>query len=475
MRKKIVLAGIVTLVVMAGIFSIKAVSGEHTEQKVEEVTVARAEPLSIEWKTLVDINEPIKVAAALDDKKEKDTDYIIPKKYKELSIISIPKEKKNTEDESDEMVEIFKKKSDKSDVVGIGVKGSFVKVIETDKEWYKIKSGKITGYIRKEYVVTDMKAQKVLMDSKNLIVKIKSKTTELKGDNNKKAKVISNLQKGLEYPIIEVDRKWIKIERTLTVSGWVNVKDVEIDIHKEYLYTPEEYDDMIEQEWAKNAITYTLEETDLPKEGEAAEFLEYATQFLGNRYVWGGTSLKSGADCSGFVQAVFGNFGYSLSRTAAEQAHNGKAVKNNKLKPGDLVFYHTDKKNKDRISHVAIYIGNGKILHSANKTQGVVISKLGNPCAARRILNGKSLRQKSDVALNEKNTEETSKIQQPTTVNEITTTTAKVNNNVDNKSDDKVVETTIKKNDDNIVETTKEQVQTEKSTTKAEKEENETK
>lgn len=153
---------------------------------------------------------------------------------------------------------------------------------------------------------------------------------------------------------------------------------------------------MLEQEWAANAITYTLEETSLPKEGEAAEFLKYATQFLGNRYVWGGTSLTSGADCSGFTMSLFKKFGYSLSRTAAEQAHNGKAVKGNKLKPGDLVFYHTDRKNKNRISHVAIYIGDGKILHSANKTQGVIISRLGNPCVARRILSGKSVKKDKD-------------------------------------------------------------------------------
>ena len=153
---------------------------------------------------------------------------------------------------------------------------------------------------------------------------------------------------------------------------------------------------MLEQEWAANAITYTLEETSLPKEGEAAEFLKYATQFLGNRYVWGGTSLTSGADCSGFTMSLFKKFGYSLSRTAAEQAYNGKTVKSNKLKPGDLVFYHTDRKNKNRISHVAIYIGDGKILHSANKTQGVIISRLGNPCAARRILSGKSVKKDKD-------------------------------------------------------------------------------
>ena len=276
--------------------------------------------------------------------------------------------------------------------------GSYVKILKKGKKFYQIKSDKITGYVKKENVVTGKKAKEVLIEAKDVIVKVKAKKTELRSEDNKKSKVLSNLQEKAEYPITDIskDKKWIKVERTSTMSGWVKTKDVTVKIHKEYLYTPEEYDDMLEQEWAANAITYTLEETSLPKEGEAAEFLKYATQFLGNRYVWGGTSLTSGADCSGFTMSLFKKFGYSLSRTAAEQAYNGKAVKSNKLKPGDLVFYHTDRKNKNRISHVAIYIGDGKILHSANKTQGVIISRLGNPCAARRILSGKSVKKDKD-------------------------------------------------------------------------------
>lgn len=261
------------------------------------------------------------------------------------------------------------------------------------KKFYQIKSDKITGYVKKENVVTGKKAKEVLIEAKDVIVKVKAKKTELRSEDNKKSKVLSNLQEKAEYPITDIrkDKKWIKVERTSTMSGWVKTKDVTVKIHKEYLYTPEEYDDMLEQEWAANAITYTLEETS-SKRRRSSRVLKYATQFLGNRYVWGGTSLTSGADCSGFTMSLFKNFGYSLSRTAAEQAHNGKAVKSNKLKPGDLVFYHTDRKNKNRISHVAIYIGDGKILHSANKTQGVIISRLGNPCAARRILSGKSVK-----------------------------------------------------------------------------------
>ena len=126
---------------------------------------------------------------------------------------------------------------------------------------------------------------------------------------------------------------------------------------------------------------------------------EYASKFLGNRYVWGGTSLTKGADCSGFVQSVFRHFGYRLNRTAAEQSRNGKSVSNNQLKPGDLLFYHTDRRQKNRISHVAIYIGNGKIIHAANRRAGIIISNMGNPCVARRILTGKKENKKEKTKI----------------------------------------------------------------------------
>ena len=94
---------------------------------------------------------------------------------------------------------------------------------------------------------------------------------------------------------------------------------------------------------------------------------DYAVQFVGNPYVYGGTSLTNGADCSGFVQSVYKNFGYSLSRTAASQAGDGKKVSLDSLQPGDLLFYHG-------YGHVAIYIGGGQVVHASNKATGIKIS-----------------------------------------------------------------------------------------------------
>ncbi|MCD8104354.1 MAG: C40 family peptidase, partial [Lachnospiraceae bacterium] len=94
----------------------------------------------------------------------------------------------------------------------------------------------------------------------------------------------------------------------------------------------------------------------------------YALQFVGNPYVYGGTSLTNGADCSGFVQSVFAHFGIYLSRTAAAQATNGTSISTSELQAGDLLFYSSD---GSTIDHVAIYIGSGMIVHAANSTRGI--------------------------------------------------------------------------------------------------------
>ncbi len=109
----------------------------------------------------------------------------------------------------------------------------------------------------------------------------------------------------------------------------------------------------------------------------------YACQFVGNPYVYGGTSLTNGADCSGFVMSVFANFGISLPHEAAAQSGYGSAVDASSLQPGDLVFYS----NGSGISHVAIYIGNGSIVHAANESSGICYGSLNynTPVAYRRL------------------------------------------------------------------------------------------
>lgn len=122
----------------------------------------------------------------------------------------------------------------------------------------------------------------------------------------------------------------------------------------------------------------------------AESIIDYAKRFLGVKYVWGGTTTK-GFDCSGYVKYVFDHFDISLSRTSTAQAKNGSYVKKADLLPGDLVFFDTNG-GKNKINHVGIYIGGGKMIHSSSSHKGVVISDIDSGfyaktyMTARRVL-----------------------------------------------------------------------------------------
>ena len=128
---------------------------------------------------------------------------------------------------------------------------------------------------------------------------------------------------------------------------------------------------------ALESIQQTVEDTKkkIAEEAEAKrlakrqEVVNFALQFEGNPYVYGGTSLTNGADCSGFVMSVFANFGYSLPRVAAAQCDASTKKDISQLEPGDLVFY-----GSGYIDHVALYIGDGKIIHASNAATGIKIS-----------------------------------------------------------------------------------------------------
>ncbi len=127
----------------------------------------------------------------------------------------------------------------------------------------------------------------------------------------------------------------------------------------------------------------TAPETEAPSySSTGSQVVNFATQFVGNPYVWGGTSLTNGADCSGFTQSVFANFGISIPRTAAAQASSGTPVSLSDIQAGDLLFYS----NGSGIGHVTIYMGNGQVVHASNSNTGIIISDYGyrTPVSARR-------------------------------------------------------------------------------------------
>ena len=104
---------------------------------------------------------------------------------------------------------------------------------------------------------------------------------------------------------------------------------------------------------------------------EQKEVVSYALKYVGNKYRYGGSSLTKGTDCSGFTMAVYKKFGYSLYHNAYQQLKETKTVKMKNIRPGDLIFYGSSKKS---CSHVALYIGNGKVVHASTESTGIVVS-----------------------------------------------------------------------------------------------------
>ena len=159
---------------------------------------------------------------------------------------------------------------------------------------------------------------------------------------------------------------------------------------KEETVTAPEEDTSVMEPSEGTIVTIPSEDTSSGTISVASEQIaEYALRFVGNPYKYGGTSLTNGADCSGFVQSVYAHFGYSISRTSKEQARNAGymdvALKESDLQPGDLIFYAN---SQGVVYHVALYIGNGKVVHAANSKSGIIVSEYTymKPYKARRVV-----------------------------------------------------------------------------------------
>ncbi len=128
---------------------------------------------------------------------------------------------------------------------------------------------------------------------------------------------------------------------------------------------------VIKKNTSKPKVSKTSKKDDKDSSSLREEICAYALQFKGNPYVYGGTSLTKGTDCSGFTQSVFKSKGIKLPRTAREQAKGGKSVPLNDIQPGDLIFYTKN----DQINHVALYIGKKEVVHASSPKSGIKISK----------------------------------------------------------------------------------------------------
>ena len=310
---------------------------------------------------------------------------------------------------------------------------------ETSNGWYKIKSGNCTGYIKAEYFVTGNKAQSRALDNGYVFANVTATGVHVREKSSTKSDIVTNVYRNEDYSIrkYSADGKWVKIKIADGVSGWVSADFVKVSVDMDTAVTMKEEKAIKKAQRQKekaarkaaqaaakakaqaqqraseeeeigeaqprqntntnsNSNTYTAQKTTRQQttqapqnndtqtsSGGASAVVAYAKQFLGNPYVYGGSSLTNGTDCSGFTMSVYAHFGYGLSRSSYTQVNNGRAVSMSSLQPGDLLFY---KYGGSTISHVAIYIGGGQIIHASTEETGIIISGMGSPCAARRII-----------------------------------------------------------------------------------------
>ena len=337
----------------------------------------------------------------------------------------------------EDYVNVRKKPNAKSKRVGKIYNNCGARIVETTKSgWYKIVSGNCRGYIKAEYFVTGKKAQSNALDNGYVFANVKDSGVHVRKSANTKGSIVTNVYHNENYVIKKFsdDGKWVKVKIGEGVSGWVSSDYVKVSVDMETAITNAEEKAKIKaqkeqeererqaqlaaeaeqnnqsdnnDELAQNSNvnannnsnnsnnTYTPPKTNTPKPTSkpsygnasgsgASAVVAYAKQFLGNPYVYGGSSLTNGTDCSGFTMSVYAHFGYSLNRSSYTQVYNGRAVSMSALLPGDLLFY---KYNSSTISHVAMYIGGGQIIHASTPSTGIIISGMGSPCAARRIIN----------------------------------------------------------------------------------------
>ena len=215
---------------------------------------------------------------------------------------------------------VRKEPNSKGDIIGKMVKNSGCEILEEANGWYKIKSGSVTGYVSKEFILTGDDAVEVALKEADLRVVVKSDgNLNVRQEPNTSSKVVDKISTDERYDVEEQLTGWIKIYVGTDEDG----KDI-------YGYISSEYAEV------RYALLEAVEFTPVTAATKLrTEICNYALQFLGNPYRWGGTSLTRGADCSGFTRAVYAHFGYGLTHSSRAQAGSGRSISSSEMQPGD--------------------------------------------------------------------------------------------------------------------------------------------
>lgn len=271
---------------------------------------------------------------------------------------------------------------DNSDWIGKLYSDSAAQVLEYLDGWTKIRSGCAEGYVPSEALITGEEAKAHAREYENNTVTVTAYVLNVRDGQGTDADILTQIEMDEQYEVTgdPVDG-WYPV-KVGDIDGWVSGSYVTCETSYSYGETKEEEEARIAEEKAREeearaAAAAQTASAEAAATGQAV--IDYACQFIGNPYVWGGTSLTDGADCSGFVQSVYAHFGISLPRTTYDMVNSGYAVSYEEALPGDLILYD---------GHVGLYMGDGNIVNAMNEADGIgICSATYAPIiAVRRVL-----------------------------------------------------------------------------------------
>ena len=275
-----------------------------------------------------------------------------------------------------------------SDIVGKIYNGAVAQVLSVtgeDHDWFQIVSGNVEGYIKAEFFLYGDAAAEVIDQYVTRYANVIADRLNVREQPSTESKRIGYIDNGERVQLLENQGEWLRVQYTDGKEGYVSSQYVTIS--EEFVYGKtleeeakeqeerkilEERENVTEQEVSENVTIVVTEPVGTYSSNAElrSAIVNYAMQFLGNRYVHGESSLVTGTDCSGFTSLIYKEFGYSLSRTPSGQlSSNGRSIDYSQIQPGDIICYGKGGK----CTHVALYMGNGQIIHSANSRKGVVI------------------------------------------------------------------------------------------------------
>ena len=252
------------------------------------------------------------------------------------------------------------------EICGVIFKNCAVEILEEKDGWMKIESGGATGYVSAEYVTTGEKARKLALSSMKYMAEILTDSVDALYEPKEGADVITTFLKGERYDINGETKDWVEIEAVTELSGYVKEKQFTQDIS-------------LMKQFTSHLMVYQKLDRIL---------FEKHLNIMAALTSGGGKQLtaEGGVDCSGYTMCLYKRFGVQLPEFSGAQAEVGMTVDEDTIRPGDLIFYVG--RYPGVIGHVAIYIGNGKIIHAASESKGICVSswKYGPPVIMKNVM-----------------------------------------------------------------------------------------